>query len=223
MPAPLATLTLALSVSIPAGIVNVAQNAGFESGELDPWYQDVDEGGPEDWNVTESDEQSGRYSATVRGPKSLRQNFEPIDGDTVLEISFWLRHPEIGSSRVTLFYDDGTTGATIVEASTSDWEFFLLTPLLDRNRRLIGFAVYGFGDGGLKDRTFLDEVVILVDRPDCPEDLDRSGAVDFGDIVILLTSWGTAGGPFDLDESGLVDIGDLLRVLTAWGKCPEPA
>ncbi len=33
--------------------------------------------------------------------------------------------------------------------------------------------------------------------------------------------WGNAGGPADLDGSGVVDFGDLLMVLDAWGPCPE--
>ena len=53
----------------------------------------------------------------------------------------------------------------------------------------------------------------------CPEDLDMSGAVDFGDILAILSAWGNKGGPEDLDGSGFVDIGDILVVLAAWGPC----
>lgn len=56
--------------------------------------------------------------------------------------------------------------------------------------------------------------------PTCAEDLDASGAVDFGDILAILSAWGNAGGPEDLDGSGTVDFGDILRVLAAWGACP---
>ncbi len=56
--------------------------------------------------------------------------------------------------------------------------------------------------------------------PVCPEDLDMSGAVDFGDILAVLSAWGNAGGPEDLDGSGTVDFGDLLEILGAWGPCP---
>ena len=40
-----------------------------------------------------------------------------------------------------------------------------------------------------------------------------------GDILAVLTSWGNEGGAEDLDGSGLVDFGDLLIVLAAWGPC----
>ncbi len=54
----------------------------------------------------------------------------------------------------------------------------------------------------------------------CPADLDGSGAVDFGDILAILSAWGNKGGPEDLDGNGIVDFGDILAVLAAWGPCP---
>ncbi len=62
------------------------------------------------------------------------------------------------------------------------------------------------------------DLVFAVFLP-CPADLDDSGAVDFGDILAVLSAWGNKGGPEDLDESGVVDFGDLLIVLAAWGPC----
>ncbi len=53
----------------------------------------------------------------------------------------------------------------------------------------------------------------------CPEDLDDSGAVDFGDILAILSAWGGVCAEEDLDGSGAVDFGDLLRVLGNWGPC----
>ena len=35
----------------------------------------------------------------------------------------------------------------------------------------------------------------------------------------VLDAWGDKGGPEDLDGSGTVDFGDLLIVLDAWGPC----
>ena len=53
----------------------------------------------------------------------------------------------------------------------------------------------------------------------CPADLDGSGAVDFGDVLAVLSAWGSAGGPEDLDGNGTVEFGDLLVVLSSWGPC----
>ena len=54
--------------------------------------------------------------------------------------------------------------------------------------------------------------------PVCPADLDGSGAIDFGDIVQVLSNWGSTG-PADLDGSGIVDFGDLIAVLSSFGPC----
>ena len=55
----------------------------------------------------------------------------------------------------------------------------------------------------------------------CRADLDRDGAVGFGDVLAVLTAWGPCSEcPEDLDDSGAVDFADLLIVLAAWGPCP---
>jgi len=52
-------------------------------------------------------------------------------------------------------------------------------------------------------------------------DLDRSGLVDFGDVVVLLLEWGPAAGSrADLDASGFVDLGDVAIVLLNQGSVP---
>jgi DNA-binding beta-propeller fold protein YncE len=51
----------------------------------------------------------------------------------------------------------------------------------------------------------------------CPPDLDRSGAVDGGDLSVLLGAWGT---PFaDLDGDDRTDGYDLGILLSRWGPC----
>ncbi|MHC5113545.1 MAG: FG-GAP repeat protein, partial [Planctomycetota bacterium] len=54
----------------------------------------------------------------------------------------------------------------------------------------------------------------------CPEDLDGSGDVGFGDVLSVIGAWGPcAGCPQDLDGSGDVGFGDVLAVIGAWGGC----
>ena len=60
----------------------------------------------------------------------------------------------------------------------------------------------------------------IPDECECHGDLDGSGAVDFGDVLAILSAWGNKGGPEDLDGNGVVDFGDILVVLGAWGPCP---
>lgn len=54
----------------------------------------------------------------------------------------------------------------------------------------------------------------------CVNDLDGSGSVDFGDVLLVLASYGATGSPYDLDGSGAVDFGDVLLILSNWGPCP---
>ena len=55
----------------------------------------------------------------------------------------------------------------------------------------------------------------------CYGDLDRTGGVGVGDLIIVLTEWGSAcdGCEADLDNDGDVGVGDILQVLTSWGGC----
>jgi hypothetical protein len=57
--------------------------------------------------------------------------------------------------------------------------------------------------------------------PPCPEDIDGSGSVDFGDLLAVLSNFGACPGcPEDLDGNGSVDFSDLLAVLSNFGPCP---
>jgi bacillopeptidase F len=55
----------------------------------------------------------------------------------------------------------------------------------------------------------------------CPTDLDVTGDVGFGDLLLVLSAWGPCPGcPEDLDDNGDVGFSDLLTVLSEWGPCP---
>ncbi|MFK7960761.1 MAG: hypothetical protein AB8G96_09565 [Phycisphaerales bacterium] len=56
----------------------------------------------------------------------------------------------------------------------------------------------------------------------CEADIDGNGAVDTGDLFIVLGNFGACGAgscPADLDASGAVDANDLVLVLAAFGTC----
>ena len=55
----------------------------------------------------------------------------------------------------------------------------------------------------------------------CLMDLDRSGAVNVGDLRTVVAAWGPCGHcREDLNASRTVDLDDLIAVLSAWGPCP---
>ena len=50
--------------------------------------------------------------------------------------------------------------------------------------------------------------------------LDGSGAVDFPDLIQLLSAFGPCDGcAEDLDASGGVAFDDLIALLSGWGDC----
>ena len=53
----------------------------------------------------------------------------------------------------------------------------------------------------------------------CTADLDHDGSVGGGDLTMLLSAWGDAGGAADLDGDGIVGASDLTAILAAWGEC----
>lgn len=54
----------------------------------------------------------------------------------------------------------------------------------------------------------------------CSADLDGNGAVDGGDLTVLLGGWGTCVGcPADLTGDGAIDGADLTMLLGMWGSC----
>ena len=58
-------------------------------------------------------------------------------------------------------------------------------------------------------------------HPRCQGDLDGNGAVNVGDLLLVIASWGTDGGGVceaDADGSGSVNVTDLLLVIAAWGS-----
>jgi hypothetical protein len=57
--------------------------------------------------------------------------------------------------------------------------------------------------------------------PLCPADVVENGAVDFNDLLAVLSNFGDCVDcPADIDGNGSVDFSDLLTVLSSFGPCP---
>jgi len=67
------------------------------------------------------------------------------------------------------------------------------------------------------------ELRVINDGGACPADVDGNGAVDVGDLVDVLSSWGECppgcGCAADVVDDFIVDVADLLAILEAWGPC----
>jgi outer membrane protein assembly factor BamB len=79
----------------------------------------------------------------------------------------------------------------------------------------VAYFTTRFTSNGAPGRLY---AVRIAETSACPGDLDGSGAVGTGDLLQLLSAWGSAGG--DLDGDGTTSTQDLLILLSAWGPCP---
>ena len=50
-----------------------------------------------------------------------------------------------------------------------------------------------------------------------PFDLDESGAVDTGDLLLLFAQWGGSDSCADFDNDDIVNTNDLLILFSNWG------
>ncbi|MBI1303514.1 MAG: hypothetical protein GC172_06965 [Phycisphaera sp.] len=82
-----------------------------------------------------------------------------------------------------------------------------------------GWSLFAFGQNPC---TQVANFSATVYKAECLGDIDLSGAVDAGDLAVLLGTWGDAGKgiPADLNGDGLVDASDLAALLGNWGGCP---
>jgi hypothetical protein len=147
-----------LLASTTARANNILVNPGFETGALAPWYQGNDFDGPTNWQVTNNDAHSGVYSAMDDGNKELRQDFAAVATTSILEVSFWVKHPELQVSALayTFYYSDSTHSQFLVSTVATGWESFNVTSHLDLGKSLVGFSIYG-NSGGV---TLFDDAVI---------------------------------------------------------------
>ena len=53
----------------------------------------------------------------------------------------------------------------------------------------------------------------------CDADVNNDGTVDVGDVLALISAWGTNDADADINGDGVVDVADLLVVIDAWGPC----
>lgn len=171
------------------------------------------------------------FEATVQF--SVTNRSEPID--IVWEAS--AQADPASFARWTLTQTDAAgaviAGLTIPSMDSAPTASGASQPLPDRAGRIQlllapgTYALKSFGRSQSADvslRTLLsfdtdrDGVTDLAEG--CASDLDANGAVDFGDLSLLLLDMDTAGSPADLDASGFVDSADMALLLQDVGPCP---
>ncbi len=125
----------------------------------------------------------------------------------------------VAVSGTVAYVADSGSGLQVIDVSDPGSPVILgsvNTPDFARGVAVSGAVAYvADGERGLR-------VIDVSSCEPCPADLDGNGAVDFGDILAILSAWGNKGGPEDLDGNGAVDFEDILRILDAWGNKGGP-
>ena len=203
----------------------VAQQVVLDSGMLGP----IGGSSPQSYVVPATAEPSSDVMLIVEASADLDQAFElvslringvvqgnifgvaadcadpPSQETLTFTAAEWLALVPSGQTAVIDFVPNGAVGAT--ECGGNSWISGRVT-----------FLAAGSND---RDQNGIPDDC---DGAPCPADFARSGAVDFSDLVSVLSEWGPCEDgepcPQDLDTSGAVDFNDLLAVLATWGPCP---
>lgn len=123
---------------------------------------------------------------------------------------------------LTIYGDDATTGA---DEGISDGETFWLE-LLDVSEGIVlsvesSFDGVWFNTNGAPLAAWSDpyQVIGFNGPTSCPEDFNGSGVIEVGDLLDLLSVYGSNCGSCaeDLDNTGTVEVNDLLTLLSSYG------
>ncbi|HEX7319246.1 MAG TPA: T9SS type A sorting domain-containing protein [bacterium] len=129
-------------------------NPGFETGSLPPWQSPM-------WQVTDIDSHTGQYCAADVGNYWIRQDITPVLTDSIVNISFWSRQPEVQIQAFDFIYDDASYDEDIVWVQ-STWQRFDVTSYLPSGKIMVALRIWGYSGGppGI-DSTYMDDISIL--------------------------------------------------------------
>src|SRR5205085_10216715 len=102
----------------------------------------------------------------------IGQAFAGVSGASITEVSFLMRHSGLSTAPtyVNFRYSDSSEGGSIVNSSSTEWQFFNVTSLLDTSKTLVGWGIYGCSCGSDEaSTTFLDDALINAGRAGVPE------------------------------------------------------
>ncbi len=137
---------------------NVVVNPGFETGTMAGWI-------PSTWSIDTTLPHSGTYDAYDPGGSGggggcIRQNFDPIDSNSIKGFTFWIRQPDdAGIAQVAVFHQNGGGVYGVAFSADDDsWTFQDHLNLVLPNDFVVGFHVCGFGGGySTPDDSWIDD------------------------------------------------------------------
>lgn len=139
---------------------NILANPGFETGSLGPWFTGRTQfcsGTCTDWFVTNSNPNSGTYSAEDVGNLELEQTFAGVSAADITSVTWFVQQPDGGGvEAVDFFYSDSTDAEFVVPVNGTGWQQENATADVAPAKTLVGFSVWGVG--GLT--SFVDDLDI---------------------------------------------------------------
>ncbi len=147
--------------------------------------------------------------------------------DALVEYWYWYSNnlgaaPNLDSMPVSVSNDNGATWTLVEDISTNNaaWTFrsFRVADFVTPTAQVrVRFVARDLDQGSLVEAGVDDfRVVSIGCAPLLVGDLNGDGAVNAGDLSLLLGAWGSAGGVADIDGDGIVGAGDLALLLSAW-------
>jgi hypothetical protein len=164
-------LSLLFASTSPA--LELIQNGGFESGDLDPWEKI---GENNTWTVTHENAYEGAHSGLVRGAHRIAQSFPPRLGADIEVFSLAVMTGISAWVTVEVDYMDelGPTQVDIFVSPANVWHVLDLVDTIDPDREVYRVVLSGHenGDSPAHIRTWYDAVTIQNNAVDEPPDDD---------------------------------------------------
>jgi hypothetical protein len=169
-------LSLQFATASPA--LELIQNGGFESGDLEPW-ETIEENNT--WTVTDEYAYEGMYCSLVRGPYRITQSFAPRLGAHIEVFSLAVMTGIAAWITVEVDYADdlGPTQAEIYIRDRGVWHVLDLVDHIDPDREVYRVVLSGHQNGDSPDhlRTWYDAVTLQNNPPDEPPDVGEGEVI----------------------------------------------
>lgn len=107
----------------------------------------------------------------------------------------------------------------LLESTPNSGSASITLPNIDSN--LVRFKVKAIGNIFF-DITNVSSVIVFNEGPDCPGDVNGNGAIEVGDVLLVLSEFGcTSQCTADVDGDGQVTVSDILTLLSNFAQVCE--